>query len=85
MKLDLYLKKQKISQTEFGKTVGVTQGFISQVIAGRYYPKGRKAIEWSAKTNWLVTPHDLNPVDYPNPWDGLPKGVFSITGIKLKN
>nr|DAP94967.1 MAG TPA: DNA-binding protein [Caudoviricetes sp.] len=33
MKLGLYLKKQKISQAEFGKTVGVTQGFISQVIA----------------------------------------------------
>ncbi|MTC47386.1 helix-turn-helix domain-containing protein [Providencia sp. wls1922] len=73
MKLNIYLKQQQISQSEFAQAVGVTQGYISQVIAGNYIPKGRKAIEWASKTNWLVTPHDLNPIDYPNPYDGLPK------------
>lgn len=72
MKLNIYLKNQKISQSEFARMVGVTQGFISQVIAGNYVPRGRKAIDWASKTNWMVTPHDLNPIDYPNPLDGLP-------------
>ncbi|WP_140182331.1 helix-turn-helix domain-containing protein [Providencia stuartii] len=72
MKLHLYLKQQKISQSDFAQSVGVTQGYVSQVIAGNYVPKGCKAIEWASKTNWLVTPHDLNPIDYPNPRDGLP-------------
>ena len=51
MKLDLYLKNKNQPKLNLGKSVGVTQkGFISQVIAGCYYLKGRKAIEWSAKT-----------------------------------
>ncbi|ATG17138.1 transcriptional regulator [Providencia alcalifaciens] len=81
MNLSLYLKNQKISQSEFARMVGVTQGFVSQVIAGNYVPRGRKAIEWASKTNWLVTPHELNPIDYPNPYDGLPNEtqVFQVS------
>ena len=81
MKLSLYLKKHQISQSEFARMVGVTQGFVSQVIAGNYSPRGRKAIEWASKTNWLVTPHELNPIDYPNPFDGLPSEtqVFQVS------
>ncbi|HBH7051313.1 TPA: helix-turn-helix domain-containing protein [Morganella morganii] len=72
MKLGIYLKKYGVSQSEFAKLVGVTQGYVSQVVAGNYRLKGKKAIEWAFKTQWLVTPHDLNPDDYPNPSDGIP-------------
>ncbi|HGJ5857957.1 helix-turn-helix domain-containing protein [Arsenophonus nasoniae] len=73
MTLNEYLLHKKISQTSFATIVGVSQGFISQVIAGKYKPKGCKAIEWSRATEWLVTPHELNSDDYPNVTDGLPK------------
>ncbi|EAR6708274.1 transcriptional regulator [Salmonella enterica] len=72
MKLSEYLRSNGIRQSTFAATVGVTQGFISSVIKGRYVPKGRKAIEWSEATEWAVTPHELNPHDYPNEYDGLP-------------
>ncbi|MEM8370652.1 helix-turn-helix transcriptional regulator, partial [Morganella morganii] len=32
MKLSDYLKKYGISQSEFAKIVGVTQGYVSQVV-----------------------------------------------------
>ncbi|UMR99295.1 helix-turn-helix domain-containing protein [Escherichia coli] len=72
MKLNEYLKINQIRQSSFAKAVGVSQGFVSAVIIGRYVPKGRNAIEWSKATGWAVTPHELNPHDYPNPTDGLP-------------
>ncbi|WP_406842350.1 helix-turn-helix domain-containing protein [Morganella morganii] len=37
MKLGDYLKKHGISQSEFAKIVGVTQGYVSQVVAGNYF------------------------------------------------
>lgn len=73
MKLNEYLRLNGVRQSAFAAAVGVTQGFVSSVIKGRYVPKGRKAIEWSKATGWVVTPHELNPYDYPNEYDGLPK------------
>lgn len=72
MKLNEYLSRKNISQSSFAVMVGVSQGFISQVIAGKYKPRGSRAIEWSRATEWIVTPHDLNSEDYPNAADGLP-------------
>lgn len=72
MKLSEYLRLNGVRQSTFAATVGVTQGFVSSVIKGRYVPRGRKAIEWSEATGWSVTPHELNPHDYPNEYDGLP-------------
>lgn len=72
MNLNDYLKKNGISQAGYAVIAGVSQGFVSQVIAGKYKPKGRKAIIWSQATNWQVTPHELNNEDYPNKTDGLP-------------
>lgn len=72
MKLDDYLHKNRITQAAFGIRAGFTQGHISQIIAGRMIPKGSKARCIAEATNWQVTPHELNPVDYPNPTDGLP-------------
>ncbi|AHG09833.1 hypothetical protein ECOK1180_4041 [Escherichia coli OK1180] len=38
-------------------------------------PQGRKAIEWAKATDWNVTPHELNPYDYPDMEDGIPLHV----------
>ncbi|ADU69459.1 helix-turn-helix transcriptional regulator [Pantoea sp. At-9b] len=78
MNLNDYLKQNGISQADYAVVVGVSQGFVSQVIAGRYKPKGRKAICWSEATNWQVTPHELNSEDYPNKTDGLPAEQVSV-------
>lgn len=73
MKLIDYLKQNRIKQADFAKAAGVSQGYVSQILNGKYKPKGKKAIRWSAATNWQVTPHELNSEDYPNENDGLPK------------
>lgn len=72
MKLNDYLKKYGVRQATFGKAVGVTQGYVSQVLAGAYKPKGKIALKWAEVTNWEVTPHELNDEDYPNLTDGIP-------------
>ncbi|SFN77588.1 Helix-turn-helix [Izhakiella capsodis] len=73
MNLCDYLKLNNISQSDYALAAGVSQGFVSQVISGRYKPKGRNAIRWAEATNWNVTPHELNSDDYPNITDGIPK------------
>lgn len=73
MNLNSYLKKYGISQASFANLVGVTQGYVSQVVAGAYKPKGKTALKWSEATRWEVTPHEINSEDYPNLSDGIPK------------
>lgn len=72
MKLNDYLKQKHVKQADFAKAAGVSQGYVSQVLSGKYIPKGKNALRWAAATNWLVTPHELNSDDYPNADDGLP-------------
>ncbi|MBG6240465.1 MAG: XRE family transcriptional regulator [Candidatus Symbiopectobacterium sp. Clec_Harlan] len=84
MKLKEYLLHENISQSSFAAMVGVSQGFISQVIAGKYKPRGSRAIDWSRATKWLVTPHDLNSEDYPNAADGLPPKSPATSTTKAK-
>ncbi|THD51861.1 XRE family transcriptional regulator [Enterobacteriaceae bacterium ML5] len=77
MKLGEYLAKNGINQREYGALAGVTQGYVSHVVVGRHKPRGSKAVKMAAVTGYQVTPHDLNPEDYPNPTDGLPADVQS--------
>lgn len=72
MNLNEFLKKRGVTQSAFAKSVGVTQGYVSQVLAGNYKPKGKTALRWSEATNWEVTPHEINSDDYPNMTDGIP-------------
>lgn len=82
MKLEEYLDTHDISQREFGALVGVSQGYVSHVIVGRHKPYGKKAIEWAEATRWRVTPHELNPDIYPNPFDGLPEEIKVTAATK---
>ncbi|KQN46913.1 regulator [Serratia sp. Leaf50] len=72
MKLKEYLRVNKIPQHKFALTVGRSQGYISQVLSGRYILRGKVARQWSEATAFQVTPHDLNAEDYPNLTDGIP-------------
>ncbi|EBE6237586.1 helix-turn-helix domain-containing protein [Salmonella enterica] len=72
MKLGEYLRNSGLSQRDFGKKVGASQGMVSHVLNGRARLTGRNSLLWSECTGWRVTPHDLRPDIYPNPTDGLP-------------
>ncbi len=72
MKLGEYLSSKGISQQEFGKKLDLTQGYVSHVVVGRHSPRGSMAVKIAAATDFQVTPHDLNAMDYPNPTDGIP-------------
>lgn len=72
MHLKDYLKKNRITQAEFAQKSGYTQGYLSRVINGLESLSGLAALEVSEATNFTVTPHELNPILFRNPTDGLP-------------
>lgn len=58
MKISEFLSERQMSQAEFGRLVGVTQGRVSQWIAGEPVPPARwRKIE--EVTQGLVTRNDL--------------------------
>jgi DNA-binding transcriptional regulator YdaS (Cro superfamily) len=72
MNLETYLSSSGETQAEFAEKAGLTQGAISHLIK-----KARNASSETCRligiaTSWQVSPHDLRPDMYPNPWDGLP-------------
>jgi len=71
MNLNEYLQKNALTQCQFASLVGVSQGYVSQVITGKSKLRGSAAIKWSQTTNWQVTPHELNSSDYPHALDGM--------------
>ena len=73
MKLTEYLAEKKLTQEQFARLVQKTQGFVSHYLTDRCELSAKTTLAWSAVTNYLVTPHELNPNLYPNPDDGLPK------------
>ncbi|HHJ4502164.1 TPA: helix-turn-helix domain-containing protein [Raoultella ornithinolytica] len=77
MKLNEYLKLSGLSQGDFGKKVGASQGMVSHVITGRASLTTRNVLLWCEATGWEVTPHDMDVIAYPNPTDALP-AEFSI-------
>ena len=73
MKLTEYLAEKKLTQEQFARLVQKTQGLVSHYLTGLCELSAKTTLAWSAVTNYLVTPHELNPNLYPNPDDGLPK------------
>gem|GEM_PF-6957671 len=58
-------------QTALARAIGVPQQTTH-----RWQHAGRIPAKWcvkvSAATEWVVTPHELNPESFPYEWDGLP-------------
>lgn len=77
MKLSEYLQLSGLSQRDFGKKVGASQGMVSHVITGRARLTPRNVLLWCEATEWKVTPHEMDVGAYPNPTDALPT-EFSI-------
>lgn len=59
MKLQEYLAKNKITQSEMAKKIGVTQGFISQCVLGVVQIPAFRAIQIERATNGEVSIDEL--------------------------
>jgi len=59
-----YLEENHVSQTEFGKTLGVTKGYISQVLNGNFDHKVSKLVSLAMGTGKVpcITFKDLKQV-----------------------
>lgn len=61
-----YLKNAELSQAEFAKLVGVTQGRVSQWIAGETIPAER-CVAIEKASNGIVTRAELRPDVFGEP------------------
>jgi len=59
------------TQTALARILGVRQGHIWSWLHRSQAPV-TKVVAISHATGWKVTPHELRPDAFPNPWDGLP-------------
>lgn len=61
----------------FAVKAGTTLGYLHHVMYGRKTPSAELALAIAEQSNWQVTPHDLRPTAFKNPWDGLPPGFVA--------
>lgn len=59
------------TQTALARVLGVRQGHIWAWLNRNNLPS-EKVVTIAHATHWEVTPHQLRPDVYPNPWDALP-------------
>ena len=65
MKLRTYLKTEKLSQTDFAKQMGVTQGAVWQWMNGYCRVSAENVLPIERATNGKVSRHELRPDLYP--------------------
>lgn len=61
MDIRAYLSKHGLSQEEFGKLIGVSQGLVWQWLEGRTRITAERAKEIDEKTGGEVSKHELRP------------------------
>ena len=73
MKNNILLAVQKAGGTlAAAQSIGVSAPTVSQWISGDRPLPGARVIPIARATGWAVTPHEINPILYPHPDDGLP-------------
>lgn len=65
MNIQTYLKKHRVTQKEFAKKIGATQGFVSQLLLGKRPIPAEKVLPIELATNGQVSRHELRPDIYP--------------------
>lgn len=65
MDIKTYLEKTGLSQEQFGKLVGVSQGLVWQWIEGRTGITLERVRQIVDATNGEITAHDLMPKTFP--------------------
>ncbi|MBX4336448.1 helix-turn-helix domain-containing protein [Bartonella raoultii] len=66
-KLKSYLTRNKLSQAEFGKQVGVAQSTINRYLRGLRFPEPEIVLKIEKTTNGIVRPVDWYVDLYPRP------------------
>lgn len=61
MDIKAYLKKYQLSQQQFGKRIGVSQGLVWQWLEGRTRITAERALVIEGKTRGEIGRHDLRP------------------------
>lgn len=79
MKLSDYLADRKLSQQQFAKKLGVSQGMVHQWIAELTTVAAQKAVLIEQLTEGEVTRKDLRPVDWHLIWPELIDTNTSVT------
>lgn len=65
MNIRTYLEANNITQSEFADRIGVTTGFINQMLSGLRPIPAKQVIPIEKATNGEVTRHELRPDIYP--------------------
>ncbi|WP_212113007.1 helix-turn-helix domain-containing protein [Bartonella queenslandensis] len=66
-KLKSYLIRNKLSQAEFGRQVGVAQSTINRYLRGLRFPEPEIVLKIEKTTNGIVRPVDWYVDLYPRP------------------
>lgn len=61
MELSAYLQKNELTQEEFAKQLGVSQGLVWQWLRGRTRVTAERAKHIEKMTRGAITRHDLRP------------------------
>jgi len=61
MNIPEYLEKHRISQDEFGSMIGVTQGAVSQWLAGSIKISAERAVDIEKATKGEVKREEIRP------------------------
>ena len=59
MKLKEWIRKNKLSDTDFGKKVGLSPAGISRIINLNRYPNAKTTLKIFIQTNGEIQPNDL--------------------------
>ena len=59
MNLSAYLERNQLTQTQFAAQIGVTQGYISQLLSGRVKCSPEIALKIERTTKKTVTRHEM--------------------------
>jgi DNA-binding transcriptional regulator YdaS (Cro superfamily) len=60
-----YLKDNRIKQKDFAETIGVSEGYLSQICKGTHSPSLSVAVRVEDATSGAVTVRDLLPANHP--------------------
>lgn len=72
-----YLSAEGISQTRFGKMIGVSQGMVWQIMNG-LQPSEKLCVRIESATNSKVTRRMLRPNDWAEIWPELSKEPANV-------
>ena len=61
MNLPAYLEKHQLTQEQFAKKLGVSQGLVWQWLSGKQTITAERAVEIEKETDGEISKHDLRP------------------------